>query len=145
MPVYGGKGRSGVSNGVPGAVAPPLLLPPLNKQHPPGHSRATPPLPPHPRLTRRRHHTLTTAASRAAPGLHPPPLGFTLHGVELRTCRARAPLSVLAPQHEHERVTSQTATRLWWAPVSVLRSWAPSRAVSRAVVHGLGTYVVHRL
>ncbi|GLC61528.1 hypothetical protein PLESTB_001766200 [Pleodorina starrii] len=72
-----------------------------------------------------------------------PPLGFTLRGVELRTCRARAPLSALAPQRKHERATSQTATRLWRAPVSVLRSRAPSRAVSRAVVHGLGTHVVH--
>ncbi|GLC46352.1 hypothetical protein PLESTM_001861400 [Pleodorina starrii] len=72
-----------------------------------------------------------------------PPLGFTLRGVELRTCRARAPLSALAPQRKHERATSQAATRLWRAPVSVLRSREPSRAVSPAVVHGLGTHVVH--
>ncbi|GLC77303.1 hypothetical protein PLESTF_001917600 [Pleodorina starrii] len=104
--------------------------------------RATPPLPPHPRLTRRRRHALAAAASRAAPVQHPP-LGFTLRGVELRTCRARAPLSALAPQRKHERATSQAATRLWRAPVSVLRSREPSRAVSPAVVHGLGTHVVH--
>ncbi|GLC77307.1 hypothetical protein PLESTF_001918000 [Pleodorina starrii] len=99
-----------------------------------------------------RIHTSPGAATTPSPPLLPvlhqdctPPLGFMLHGVELHTCRARTPLSVLAPQHEHERVTSQTATRLWWAPVSVLCSWAPSRAVSRAVVHGLGTHVIHRL
>ncbi|GLC46354.1 hypothetical protein PLESTM_001861600 [Pleodorina starrii] len=102
-------------------------------------------------------HTTSTSVSTPHPAPPPrprrrclprctstaPPLGFTLRGVELRSCRARAPLSALAPQREHERATSQSATRLWRAPVSVLRSREPSRAVSPAVVHGHGTHVVH--